>query len=112
MRGQFRFDPRHHLHQGGEHFFPPFVEELFLHLLKDQRRIHRLGPRLFPPMQAIVGSPALGIAQDLIGGVDLADLLLRLLVVGIAVGMVLEYELPVSFLMSSSEMSRDTPRTR
>jgi hypothetical protein len=95
--GQFRFDPWHHLHQDGEDFLPPFVKELFLHLLKDQGRIHRLGPRLFSPMQAIIGSPALGIAQDLIGGVDLADLLLCLLVVGIAVWMVLENELPVGF---------------
>jgi hypothetical protein len=49
-------------------------------------------------MQAVVGSPALGIAQNLISGVDLTDLLFGLAIVRIAIGMMLEDELPIGFL--------------
>jgi len=94
---QLRLDTGKVPHHDGEQFFAPFLEERPFHVVKNGVKINRLGARLDPPGQPVVTASRLGVADDFIGGVDSSDGFLGFAASGIAVGMMLQNQLPVSF---------------
>ena len=60
---------------------------------------------------AVIGGAALGVGEDLVGLRRLLELLLRVGIVAVDVGVQLAGELRNAFLMVASSASRETPRT-